>query len=172
MKSKKDELHSFCTHGFRSEIVGEKTQYDRDEVSKVLEETPRPHHLFGPASLIKSENVYELESILYFSSNHPSIADRTKNPDVPHVNLGDIAFAMANAGNFIAKLEIPSISHRFISPILIYPLIETPPDKHLNLRARVEERKVLRGRHTGIFYGTISDDKQDLARFGARWRSS
>jgi hypothetical protein len=107
---------------------------------KALEGTPRPHHLRGDAVYQQKGNKYELKGTAYFSSEHPSIGDRSeKYLANPHVNSGDLCFAVWNAAHIIGD-RLGYKQRTLVDEVRVKPIKPIPPDTELSLEVRIEER--------------------------------
>ena len=100
--------------------------------------SPRPHFLVGEAEYEKNR----LRAKVLFSSSRDSIGDRVNN-EVPHVNIGDVCFAMWNAGHIVAEQE--RYSFRILTDEVKISLTKypVPADRELGLEFQAEVSDVL-----------------------------
>ncbi|MBI1970632.1 hypothetical protein HYS47_02720 [Candidatus Woesearchaeota archaeon] len=108
------------------------------DVHKALEGTPRPHYLVERAEYINRGNVHVLNGTVNFSSEgNPSIADRAKNYlSSPHVNVGDVCFAMWNAAHIIGGI-LGYSQRTLINEVRIVPHERIPPDINIGLELKI-----------------------------------
>lgn len=144
------------------------------DVEKKMQDTPRPHYLCGIAKYIKENNQHKFFTRVNFTSkNHPSILDRTdKYVSKPHVNVGDICFALWNAAHIIAELN--GYGSRILrEEIIIKPIRLIPPDTELDLEILVNEEKEVKMKgkpySLGTIYGSFYLNKMELIRITAKY---
>lgn|SRR3989338_6498785 len=107
--------------------------------TKALEGTPRPHYLVGKATYEQEDRTHLLRGTIHFSSENPSIGDRAEKYLLnPHVNSGDVCFAVWNGAHIIADL-LGYSQRTLVNEINIVPHKPIPPDADLSLEVRVTE---------------------------------
>lgn len=146
------------------------------DVLEALRGTPRPHYLLGKATYEQEDNTHILRGNINFTSTdeHPSITDRAnKYLPHPHVNAGDVYFAVWNGAHIIG--DILGYSERtLINEIKVVPKKIVPPDTTLSLEVRATEKKRRtdknkRNYELGSIEGRISLDGELLTEVFAEY---
>ena len=142
------------------------------DTEKALNGTPRPHYLRGSATYEQRDQQYSLLATVFFSSDAPSVGDRSKNYLAnPHVNSGDVCFAVWNAAHIIGDLQGYS-TRTLVDKIEVTPHAPVPPDKTLSLEICIEEIAHKTDRHEkhyslGKITGKIYDGETLLTEVSA-----
>ena len=133
------------------------------DIKEALLGIPRPHFLVGQAVYDQEDKTHILRGTINFSSKNPSIRDRNEKylPN-PHVNGGDVCFAMWNGAHIIGD-QLGYSQRTLVNEIRIVPHQLISPDTNLDLEIMLieEARKVDRNGksyHLGKLIGTIYQD--------------
>ena len=117
------------------------------DVTQALLGTPRPHYLIGNATYEQEDAVHVLKGTIHFSSENQSIGDRNEKylPN-PHVNGGDVCFAVWNGAHIIGDL-LGYSQRTLVNEIRVIPNKLIPPDTNLSLEVKVIEEAEKTDRH-------------------------
>ena len=111
------------------------------DAKEALAGTPRPHYLTGKASYRQESDDQHilLGTVNFVSAQNPSVEDRAaKYLPNPHVNVGDVCFAVWNGAHVIGN--ILGYSERIlVNEIRVVPHKIVPADTDLDLEIRVSE---------------------------------
>jgi len=142
---------------------------------EALSETPRPHYLEGISTYELEGEEHVLHATVRFSSEgNPSIADRVKRYATnPHVNAGDVCFAVWNGAHIISE-KLGYSERILVDEIRIIPSKIVPPDTPLDLEVRVRERerrtdRSNRSYELGNVIGKISLDGEVLSEVSSNY---
>ena len=109
------------------------------DAEKAFNGTPRLHYVRGSATYEPRDQQYSLSATVFFSSDAPSVRDRSKNYLAnPHVNSGDVCFAVWNGAHIIGDL-LGYSTRTLVDKIEVTPHASVPPDKALSLDVCIEE---------------------------------
>lgn len=134
----------------------------RINVVEAMKGTPRPHYMIGEATYEREGNLHRLFGKVNFTSTeeHISIRDRAQKYLLhPHVNAGDVCFAIWNAAHIVADLQGYK-ERTLVDEVKVIPVGLIPPDKELDLELLIEERerkldKSKRGYELGSLFGKV-----------------
>jgi len=113
------------------------------DVQEALEGTPRPHYMVGNAEYTQDGSKHVLRGNVNFTSidEHPSIKDRAdKYLPHPHVNAGDVCFAVWNGAHIIGDI-LGYKERTLVNEVKVIPIKMIPPDTPLTLEVIVTERE-------------------------------
>ena len=146
------------------------------DAREALQGTPRPHYLFGKAAYSRDGTRHSIRGQLNFISvdEHPSIVDRNKlYLKHPHVNAGDVCFAVWNAAHIIGDI-LGYDERTLVNRILVTPVKVVPPDTPLDIEAIVTPRATKQVRSPspcvlGSIEGRISLNEDLLTKVEANY---